>query len=228
MFKDLKARASDFIKSFRVNGWGETLKLTFSTIADFNFDKKIGISTERSKYIPHPVEFADEFHKGSLYLPTRGVPFLKFLKKLNLPKHYTFVDIGCGRGRVLWLAKSYGFVKVVGVEIDGELSADAEKNLSGKGLKLGEDFEVYQMNAANYLPKSDKNIFYFYGPYISDKDLNSILKNLTRKKSETGADQFMIYHCNVRATTPLDSTEAFEKIGDEKIQGNRYFIYKAK
>lgn len=227
MFSNIKARAADFQKSVSANGVLDTLKLIYSTFADLKFDKEIGFSTQEPKLLPGLIEFNSEKHEGSLYLPARGEPFKKFLTRQKFSRTYTFTDIGCGRGRVLWLAKEYGFAKVIGIELDAELAADAKKNLSAKGLNEGSDFEIHAMNAADYVASADKNIFFFYGPYISDSDLMAVLKNLTRKKKETGEDQYMVYHCNVTPDTPLDRNSAFLKVGDVRILGNRYFIYKA-
>jgi SAM-dependent methyltransferase len=43
---------------------------------------------------------------------------------------YTFVDIGCGKGRVVMLASEYGFHEVIGVELNPQLAAVAQKNLT--------------------------------------------------------------------------------------------------
>jgi SAM-dependent methyltransferase len=43
---------------------------------------------------------------------------------------YTFVDIGCGKGRVVLLASEYGFREVLGVELNPRLVAVAQRNLT--------------------------------------------------------------------------------------------------
>jgi len=43
---------------------------------------------------------------------------------------YTFVDIGCGKGRVLMLASDEPFAQVVGVELSPAMTAIAESNLA--------------------------------------------------------------------------------------------------
>lgn len=227
MFNSLKARATDLKKSVSANGILETVKLICSTLSDVNFDKEIGFSTQEPKLVPGEIEFSNQKLEGSLYLPARGRPFVKFLERQNFPKSYTFVDIGCGRGRVLWLAKTFGFAKVTGIEIDEELALAAKRNLIAKGLIEGTDFDIHAMNAADFIATDEKNIFFFYGPYISDKHLEAALTNLTRKKRENGDEQYMIYHCNICENSPLDRNKEFQKIADERVMGNRYFIYRA-
>ena len=43
---------------------------------------------------------------------------------------YTFIDIGCGKGRVLMLASDVPFQRIVGVELSPALTAIAERNLA--------------------------------------------------------------------------------------------------
>jgi len=42
---------------------------------------------------------------------------------------YTFVDIGCGKGRVVMMASEYAFREVAGVELNPPLAAIAKRNL---------------------------------------------------------------------------------------------------
>lgn len=46
------------------------------------------------------------------------------------PREYSFVDLGCGKGRVLLLAAQRPFRKIVGVEISTELAATARRNIA--------------------------------------------------------------------------------------------------
>jgi SAM-dependent methyltransferase len=43
---------------------------------------------------------------------------------------YTFLDIGCGKGRVLMLASDRPFHRIVGVELNPELTATAQTNMA--------------------------------------------------------------------------------------------------
>lgn len=228
IFHSLKARAKDFKKSLWVNGLVETIKLTYSTFADRNFDKLNNMNTSESKLIEAQLQINGQLHSDTYYLPTRGRPFIEFLLNARFAKEFTFVDLGCGRGRALWLAKNYGFKKVIGVEIDSELAADSKKNLVSQGLIEGKDFEIYHLNAADFLPLQSQNIFFFYGPYMSDTDIKKAVQNLVNKKKDTGLDQFFIYHCNVLTETPLDKEEALVKIADKRFSGNRFFTYRVR
>ncbi len=43
--------------------------------------------------------------------------------------NYSFIDLGCGKGRAVLMASEYGFRQVIGVELHRSLAKTAEKNL---------------------------------------------------------------------------------------------------
>lgn len=77
----------------------------------------LGINAESSKlairYLPSPLRVT------SWMLDRIGVDF----------REYSFVDLGCGKGRVLFVAAQRPFRNVVGVEISTELAAIARLNI---------------------------------------------------------------------------------------------------
>jgi predicted RNA methylase len=44
---------------------------------------------------------------------------------------FTFIDLGCGKGRVLLMASDYSFQRIIGVEFIPELHRAAQKNIAG-------------------------------------------------------------------------------------------------
>lgn len=44
--------------------------------------------------------------------------------------NYSFVDLGCGKGRAVLMASEYGFRQVIGVELHPSLAKTAEKNVA--------------------------------------------------------------------------------------------------
>ncbi len=67
--------------------------------------------------------------KAILYLPSPPGVTRWALKNAGI-RHadFSFVDLGCGKGRVLMLASEFDFRKVVGVEISAELCEVARRN----------------------------------------------------------------------------------------------------
>ena len=80
---------------------------------------------------------------------------------------YTFLDIGCGKGRVLMLASDAPFERIVGVELNPALTAIAERNMAkwSTAPHLCSDVHVLNVDAlAAPIPKSPV-VLYIYNSF---------------------------------------------------------------
>lgn len=65
------------------------------------------------------------------YLPSPSRVTSWMLERIGVePRDYSFVDLGCGKGRVLLVAAQQPFHKIVGVEISTDLAAIARQNIA--------------------------------------------------------------------------------------------------
>lgn len=69
---------------------------------------------------------------GFAYLPTRPARAREALRDLPIKDHldYVFVDLGSGKGRMLFLAAEFPFYSIEGVEFAEELHAKALENIA--------------------------------------------------------------------------------------------------
>ena len=86
---------------------------------------------------------------------------------------YTFLDIGCGKGRVLMLASDRPFHRIVGVELNPELTATAQANLAkwtaaaslNAAPRLCADIDILNVDAlATPIPDSPV-VLYIYNSF---------------------------------------------------------------
>jgi SAM-dependent methyltransferase len=78
-------------------------------------------------------------------------------------RSFTFVDLGCGKGRALLIAAQMGFRQVIGVEFSKDLAAIAQANLAK--MQVG-GAVVALADAAEYqLPDCDNLLVYLYNPF---------------------------------------------------------------
>lgn len=75
----------------------------------------------------------------------------------------TFVDLGCGKGRTLLLARKY-FSGGLGVEADDKLALIAMANLG-----LDRSWKVQCRDVRTFRPAGNETLFYMYNPF--DRDL---------------------------------------------------------
>ncbi len=106
------------------------------------------------------------------------------LMSLNIRhQDYTFVDFGCGKGRVLLVASEFPFRKIIGLEFAPQLAETAKQNLKTYRAKNQKCFEMEAItaDATDYELAHEPQVLYFYSPFarsvmdqIVDKIENSL------------------------------------------------------
>jgi SAM-dependent methyltransferase len=111
----------------------------------------------------------------------------------NRAKASTFIDFGCGKGRVLLLALEHGFQKVLGVEISTELSVLCRQNLARTKPRYdGSNVALLEADAATVeLPPGPVTAFLFnpfHGP-----PLETVAQNLRAHAERNSCEVWLIY-----------------------------------
>jgi SAM-dependent methyltransferase len=132
------------------------------------------------------------------------------------PTEFTFIDVGCGKGRPLLVASKYAFPKLIGVEYSARLCKQAIANL--RKCKVPEDrFDVVCADATQYVfPEGDLFTF-FYNPF-DGTTLRAVLENLRPHKGRlfiAFVEQFrgeLANHDWLRLVDKANKTELYERI----------------
>ncbi len=85
-------------------------------------------------------------------------------RNLDLKK-FTFVDLGCGKGRALILASKFGFGELVGVELSAALAEQARANLKKANIKNG---RAICHDAANVQFPVGNLVVYLFHPFVGE------------------------------------------------------------
>jgi hypothetical protein len=105
----------------------------------------------------------------SAYIPARPASARAALQALPLrdPRDYTLIDIGSGKGRVMFLAAEYPFRRIVGVESVGELHAAAERNIQRyrHPLRRCPSIEAVHAKAQDFEWPADPLVLFFFNPF---------------------------------------------------------------
>ena len=107
-----------------------TILLAYDPESDGSFDKKFGTDTAGS-VSPGDlgIEDADARQSAILYLPSPTRVTRWMLDHVGIDsRDFSFIDLGCGKGRVLLVASHYPFQQIIGVEISSELAEVARAN----------------------------------------------------------------------------------------------------
>jgi SAM-dependent methyltransferase len=135
---------------------------------DRSFDHRYGTDTGGS--VPTAsLGIADEQtrEQAILYLPSPARVTQWMLKALGIDhREYAFVDLGCGKGRVLLVASTYPFQRVIGVEISPELSRIARENVARFPRRARRaEIEVQTIDAATMQFPRANLVIHMYHPF---------------------------------------------------------------
>ncbi len=80
---------------------------------------------------------------------------------------YSFVDVGAGKGRALLLASELPFPKVIGVELSGELSRIAQRNIArwSRIAKPHGRIRILQQDVTDFRWPRTPLLVYLYNPF---------------------------------------------------------------
>lgn len=132
---------------------------------------------------------------ATAYGATRARPLRRLLDELDLPREGCFVDLGCGKGRVILIAAQYRFRKVIGVDFSEPLCLIARSNVVafGRRRKLKSEINIVHADVVQYAIKSDDTIFFLYDPF-SAKVLTQVLENIRQSLVAYPRDIWVIYN----------------------------------
>jgi SAM-dependent methyltransferase len=107
---------------------------------------------------------------------------------------FTFVDLGCGKGRVLLMASDYPFKKIIGVEFMPELHRVAQKNFAGysNDLQRCRQIETLCMDARDFQFPLEPLVVYLFNPF-SEPTFAHVLENLRLSVEQSPRPAYIAY-----------------------------------
>lgn len=78
---------------------------------------------------------------------------------------FTFVDLGCGKGRALLLAAEYDFRQIIGVEFSRRLAKIAASNSANAGLY---HIHVHHADVRQFAFPAEPLLVFLYNPFSGD------------------------------------------------------------
>ena len=153
-----------------------TIGRSWMTVSDYIVDKRLGIDT-RGYIAVDDLDVSDETRQYSeVYAPTPAKIFRSILNDLELDfTAFDLVDIGCGKGRTLIVAKPYGFEAYIGVEHSSYLAHVAKANCEG----FLSNSRILNIDARNMEFSDRPQLIYMYSPF-NDAVLSDFFKNVNQ------------------------------------------------
>lgn len=137
------------------------------------------------------------------------------------PEHpvsaYSFVDIGCGKGRALMLATSHPFADICGVELNPALAETAKTNLE-KWRSLQHPVSPTHVvcgDATEFVFPERPCLIYLYNPF-ADPILKLLLDRIERSFRANPRPLDILY-CNPTSNTALAQHRSFLQLWSDPI-----------
>jgi len=175
------------------------------------FDREYGIDT--SGALPQRLIVSDKTLQTQIspYFGSQPRAVRAALQSLGVVDEYTFVDLGCGKGRVMVIASEFPFRGIVGIELSKRLAKTARSNTANIGRRFPSRprFAVIEGNAATVqLPEGNLVIFIYhsFGALL----LAPLIKRLETTLTLGTTHIFFVYYNPVHGDI-LDNSPAFTR-----------------
>jgi precorrin-6B methylase 2 len=194
-----------------------------SKIADSNYDRRNSTDTAR-RIANEKLEMSDpEAQSHATCYRTASERFIGYLIShlgINYPE-YDFVDIGCGKGRVLLVASKFPFRSIYGIELSQAAFEIAEKNIRTYRCADQKCFNIHIRNvdARSFEPYVANTVYYFLEPFDT-VILTAVLAKLSSKMRGHGKIIYVVCIWSDLAAV----IKLFEMLGFQTIRTQKMLI----
>ena len=182
--------------------WGRTLE-------DLWFDRTRHVQTRGCEPKPDASRIVGPRSDSYIYGAARAANVRAGLRDLPVPdlSPYTFLDIGSGKGRVLFIAAEYPFRRILGVEYDRALHQLAEQNIAAfrhPAQRCRQLQSIHANAAESQFPDGDLVVYLFnpFGPEILAAMLGNLEAAIARQPRKVYLLMLWAEHAGVVALCP--------------------------
>jgi len=170
------------------------------------------------------LSLAGDAKSGFMYLPARPAPVRLALRDLPIREYenYTFVDLGSGKGRMLFLAAEYPFRRIEGVEFARELHTEAQRNIARYRNRHRRCPRIKSVNvdAADYMFPRENLVIAMFNPFGPDV-MDTVLRRVRTSVEEHARDVLLMMLFPEHAAV-VDSSRHWRALKRTR----RYHIYR--
>jgi SAM-dependent methyltransferase len=190
----LMATCSKAVTSLRPNRLADDFDLKYGTDTGVMVPLwKLQISSQNRRF-------------GTRYQATDWQELADVIAFLNEDvRTFTFIDLGCGKGRTLIGASALGFRHVIGVEFACELVEIARANLAKAGAV---NASVEHADAADFQVPNGDTILYLYNPFTQD-----VMRQVVAKLRESHSGKLYVIYKVPECAEVLDLSGFLTRFG---------------
>jgi len=160
-------------------------------------------------------------NQAASYLGVSPGRVLKGVAAIKIePKEFTFIDLGCGKGRALLVAAQIGFREVIGVEFADELPEIAKANARIMGF---DNIVVHQGDAGEYRFPSGNLLVFLHNPFWIP-----IMRRVVENLRAAQYQQLFVLYLTPKIPEVLDSADFLERVPAPDDRPHGMAIYRGK
>ena len=157
------------------------------------------------------------------YVPTPYRKAFKILKHMELDEEDTFADLGCGLGRVVFCAHWLGAKKSIGVDINEDLIASAQRNATrAKGNTTNIAFLAQPAQETDFDAVTSIYMFHPFGSGTMQEVMDKVSASLKARPR-----RFRLAYENPVNAHVVDAVDDLERLEDwpvDQQSGSTYAV----
>jgi SAM-dependent methyltransferase len=160
---------------------GRVIRLIVEFFEDQWFDLSRNVRTSGNVSLQTAGIAVEELGDSELYQPARPAHIRQALREIPVRdvSGFSYVDLGSGKGRTLFVAAEFPFERITGVEFSRSLHDQACANIRRFRFwkRRCRDIQCFHGNAKNFLFPDGKIVLYMFNPFGS-ATMRQVLSNL--------------------------------------------------
>lgn len=169
------------------------------------FDRRAGKEVDFAQWVSkEELNLAEK--EGNQYMPST-FELRKVLKKLSISKDDCILDVGCGKGKAMYMMDAFPFKKIGGIDLSQELVDIANKNFE---ILKSEKCRAICCNALEFKDYHQYTMFYFYNPFPKEVFCQVIEKIV--QSCEKNPRKITLIYMNPVCENEILKTGQFEEI----------------
>jgi len=135
-----------------------------------------------------------DLSKSSRYEPVSYYMLEHLFSALHkLSQQTSIVDLGCGKGRMMMVAPSFGFTSVTGIDFARELCDRARENMRKKEREFPDlQWKVLNENVEDYVVRPEDSVFFMFNPF-TEPILRHFIKKVNASCNQFPRVTYFIY-----------------------------------
>ena len=156
-------------------------------------EKKYGINTTGADELKKLEDKGIDISHATIYMPASYDLLETVFGELNRFNLSHFLDIGCGKGRVMCVAASNGFTKVTGIDFSKEFCNEAVHNLEIIKKNIPSlSYKVVNNDAFYYEIPDDVDCIFLFNPF-DEMVLGAVIENIQQSLDEFPRQIYVVY-----------------------------------